>query len=57
MLDRTHLVELTAPGMTALVGGIRALSTNHGATKHGVLTALESGLSNAFFVNLTDMRY
>lgn len=57
MLDRTQLMGLTAPEMTVLVGGMRALGTNHGATKHGVLTDREGVLSNDFFVNLTDMRY
>ena len=55
MLDRTQLMGLTAPEMTVLVGGMRVLGTNHGATKHGVLTDREGALSNDFFVNLTDM--
>ena len=41
--------------MTVLVGGMRVLGTNHGGTKHGVLTDHEGVLSNDFFVNLTDM--
>jgi len=57
MLDRTQLMGLTAPEMTALVGGMRVLDTNHGATKHGVFTDRVGTLSNDFFVNLTDMRY
>jgi catalase-peroxidase len=57
LLDRTQLMGLTAYEMTALVGGMRVLGTNHGNTKHGVLTAREGVLSNDFFVNLTDMRY
>jgi catalase-peroxidase len=57
MLDRTQLMGLTAPEMTVLVGGMRVLGTNHGGTKHGVLTDRVGVLSNDFFVNLTDMRY
>ncbi len=57
MLDRTQLMGLTAPEMTVLVGGMRVLGTNHGATRHGVLTDREGVLSNDFFVNLTDMKY
>ncbi|TXS91233.1 catalase/peroxidase HPI [Parahaliea maris] len=55
MLDRTQLMGLTAPEMTVLVGGMRVLGTNHGGTRHGVLTDREGVLSNDFFVNLTDM--
>jgi catalase-peroxidase len=55
MLDRTQLMRLTAPEMTALVGGMRVIGTNHGGTKHGVLTSREGALTNEFFVNLTDM--
>ncbi len=57
MLDRTQLMGLTAPEMTVLVGGMRALGTNHGGTKHGVFTDKEGVLTNDFFVNLTDMNY
>jgi catalase-peroxidase len=57
MLDRTQLLGLTAPEMTALVGGMRVLGTNHGGTKHGVFTERVGVLSNDFFVNLTDMAY
>ncbi|MCF8003294.1 MAG: catalase/peroxidase HPI [Chromatiaceae bacterium] len=57
MLDRTQLMRITAPEMTALVGGLRVLGTNHGGTKHGVFTEREGVLSNDFFVNLTDMAY
>jgi catalase-peroxidase len=57
LLDRTQLMGLTAPEMTVLVGGMRVLGTNHGATKHGVLTGREGTLTNDFFVNLTDMAY
>ncbi|MEY3406949.1 MAG: hypothetical protein RL038_10 [Actinomycetota bacterium] len=55
LLDRTQLMGLTAPEMTVLVGGMRMLGTNHGGTKHGVFTDQEGALTNAFFVNLTDM--
>jgi len=55
MLDRTSLMGLTAPEMTVLVGGMRAINTNHGDSKNGVFTEREGALSNDFFVNLTDM--
>ncbi len=55
LLDRSQLMGLTAPEMTVLIGGMRVLGTNHGGTKHGVLTAREGALTNDFFVNLTDM--
>ena len=57
MLDRTQLMGLTAHEMTALVGGMRVLGTNHGGTKHGVFTDREGALTTDFFVNLTDMAY
>jgi catalase-peroxidase len=57
LLDKTQLMGLTAPEMTALVGGMRVLSTNHGGTKHGVFTDKPGVLSTDFFVNLTDMQY
>ena len=57
LLDRTQLMGLTAQEMTALLGGMRVLGTNHGGTKHGVFTEREGVLSNDFFVNLTDMNY
>ena len=55
MLDRTQLMRLTAPEMTALVGGMRVLGANHGGATHGVFTDRVGVLSNDFFVNLTDM--
>ena len=55
MLDRTQLMGLTAPEMTALVGGMRMMGTNYGNTKHGVFTDNVGALTNDFFVNLTDM--
>jgi len=57
LLDRAQLMGLTAAEMTALVGGMRMLGTNHGGTKHGVFTEREGALTNDFFVNLTDMAY
>lgn len=55
MLDRTQLMGLRAHEMTALVGGMRVLGTNHGGTRHGVFTDRVGVLTNDFFVNLTDM--
>ena len=55
MLDRTQLMGLTAPEMTALIGGMRVLGTNHGGTTHGVFTDRVGALTTDFFVNLTDM--
>ena len=57
LLDRAQLMGLTAPEMTALIGGMRVLGANYGNTKHGVFTDREGVLTNDFFVNLTDMRY
>jgi catalase-peroxidase len=56
LLDRAQLMTLTAPEMTVLLGGMRALDTNVGPTKHGVLTKKPGALTNDFFVNLLDMR-
>ena len=55
LLDRAQLMRLTAAEMTVLVGGMRVLGTNHGASKHGVFTDRVGTLTNDFFVNLTDM--
>jgi catalase-peroxidase len=55
LLDRAHLLTLTAPEMTVLVGGLRVLGTNHGGTAHGVLTGQVGALTNDFFTNLLDM--
>jgi catalase-peroxidase len=55
LLDRTQLMGLTAQEMTVLIGGMRVLGTNHGSSRHGVMTARVGTLSNDFFVNLTDM--
>ncbi|MCR8726098.1 catalase/peroxidase HPI [Frigidibacter sp. ROC022] len=55
MLDRCQLMGLTAPEMVVLVGGMRAMGTNHGGTAHGVFTDRVGALTQDFFVNLTDM--
>jgi catalase-peroxidase len=55
LVDRAQLLTLTAPEMTVLVGGLRALNTNFGQTKHGVFTNRPEKLTNDFFVNLLDM--
>jgi catalase-peroxidase len=55
LVDRAHLLTLTAPEMTVLVGGLRALNANVGQSKHGVFTARPEALTNDFFVNLLDM--
>ena len=57
LLDRAQLMRLTACEMTALVGGMRVLGTNHGGSGCGVLTDRVGTLSNDFFVNLTSMAY
>jgi len=57
LLDRAQLMGLTATEMTALLGGMRVIGTNHGGTAHGVLTEKVGALSTDFFVNLTDMTY
>jgi catalase-peroxidase len=54
LLDRANLLRLTAPQMTVLVGGLRALGANHGQSKHGVFTDRPGTLTNDFFVNLLD---
>src|SRR5437899_8300602 len=56
LLDRAQLLTLTAPEMTVLVGGMRALNANFGQSKHGVFTNRPEALTNDFFVNLLDMR-
>lgn len=55
LVDKAQLLTLTAPEMTALVGGLRVLGANAGGSKHGVFTNKEHTLSNDFFVNLLDM--
>jgi catalase-peroxidase len=56
LIDKSDLLNLTAPEMTVLVGGMRALDTNFGRGKHGVFTKNPGALTNDFFVNLLDMR-
>lgn len=55
LLDRANLLSLTAPEMTVLIGGMRALGANHGGALHGVFTDRPGVLSTDFFVNLLDM--
>ena len=55
LVDRAQLLTLTAPEMTALVGGLRVLGANHDGSQHGVFTDKPGTLSNDFFVNLLDM--
>jgi catalase-peroxidase len=57
LVDKADLLNLTAPEMTALVGGLRVLGANSGGSKHGVLTDRVGVLSNDFFVHLLDMTY
>ena len=56
LLDKANLLTLTAPEMTALIGGMRALDANSDHAQHGVFTQRPGTLSNDFFVNLLDMR-
>jgi catalase-peroxidase len=55
LVDRAQLLTLTAPEMTVLIGGLRALNANFGQTKHGAFTNRPETLTNDFFVNLLDM--
>jgi catalase-peroxidase len=55
LVDKAQLLTLTAPEMTALVGGMRVLKTNFGQARHGVFTRKPGVLTNDFFVNLLDM--
>jgi catalase-peroxidase len=55
LLDRAQFLTLTAPEMTALIGGMRALNANFGQSKHGVFTKRPETLTNDFFVHLLDM--
>jgi catalase-peroxidase len=56
LLDRANLLTLTAPEMTVLVGGLRALNANFGNSKNGVFTKRPETLTNDFFMNLLDMK-
>ncbi len=55
LVDKAQLLTLTAPEMTALVGGLRVLGANHGGAAHGVFTDRVGQLTNDFFVNVLDM--
>jgi catalase-peroxidase len=55
LVERAHLLTLTAPEMTALIGGMRVLDANYGDSKHGVLTKRPGSLTTDFFVNLLDL--
>jgi catalase-peroxidase len=55
LVDKAQLLTLTAPEMTVLVGGMRALGANHNNTKHGIFTDNAGQLTNDYFVNLLDM--
>ena len=57
LVDRAQLLNLTAPEMTALIGGLRVLGANHGDASHGVLTDTPGTLSNDFFTNILSMDY
>ncbi len=56
LVDKAQLLRLTAPEMTVLIGGLRALNANVGQSKHGVFTRRPGTSTNDFFVNLLDMR-
>jgi catalase-peroxidase len=56
LIDKAQLLTLTAPEMTVLMGGMRALNANAGQVKHGIFTSRPETLSNDYFVNLLDMR-
>ncbi len=55
LVDKAQLLQLTAPEMTVLIGGMRVIGTNFDGSKHGVLTKRPGKLTNDFFVNLLDM--
>jgi catalase-peroxidase len=54
-IDKAHLLTLTAPQMTVLIGGMRALNANYDESPHGILTKRPEVLSNDFFINILDM--
>ncbi len=56
LVDKAHLLTLTAPEMTVLIGGLRVLNANVGQSRHGVFTKRPEALTNDYFVNLLDMR-
>ncbi|WP_194813559.1 catalase/peroxidase HPI [Nocardia sp. XZ_19_385] len=55
LLDRAYMLDLTAPELTVLIGGLRALGANYGGSEHGVFTDRPGTLTNDFFVNVLDM--
>ncbi|GKZ31648.1 hypothetical protein AbraIFM66950_000316, partial [Aspergillus brasiliensis] len=55
LVDKAHLLTLTAPELTVLVGGLRVLNTNYDGSKHGVFTSSPGRLTNDFFTNVLDM--
>ncbi|MDT5338924.1 MAG: catalase-peroxidase, partial [Mycobacterium sp.] len=55
LLERAYLLDVTAPELTVLIGGLRVLGANHGGSSHGVFTADKGALTNDFFVNLLDV--
>ncbi len=55
LVEKAYMLDVTAPELTALVGGLRVLGANHGGSKHGVFTDKPGALTNDFFVNLLDM--
>ncbi len=55
LVDKAQLLTLTAPEMTALIGGMRVLNTNYNSSKHGVFTKQQETLTNDYFVNLLDL--
>ncbi|MBD2846546.1 catalase/peroxidase HPI [Paenibacillus sp. IB182496] len=55
LIDKAQLLNLSAPEMTVLIGGLRVLGANYGGTAHGVFTEQTGALTNAFFVKLLDM--
>ncbi len=55
MIDKAQLLTLTAPELTVLIGGLRAININYDGSKHGVFTDRPGQLTNDFFVNLLDM--
>lgn len=55
LVEKAYMLDLTAPELAVLVGGLRVLNVNHGGSKHGVFTDKPGALTNDFFVNLVDM--
>ena len=55
LLERAYMLDVTAPELTVLIGGLRVLGANHGGNSHGVFTDKQGVLTNDFFVNLLDV--